>query len=142
MSNRLYRLRMFVVEDNPSFQEIYDEIWSSEFDITAVSTKSDAFRILGENTFDVALIDMRLDANDRTNTEGLDVAQFIHDLGMPTAVILISGYLSGHPTAVPETEARLKKLNLFKVLEKNAQEDLGLLRDTVSAAIASRHTQT
>ncbi len=129
------RPRVLIVEDNSSYREMYEEILKANFNLEIVGSKEDAFACLHEQTFDVALVDMRLKANEEGNTDGLDVIQFIRDLNHPTVIILKSGY----PTdETPKVKERLDKLAPFAVLDKSTENQVQQLKDAVSRAAAEQ----
>ena len=124
--------KLIIVEDNPAIQKIYKEIFEADYDLQVAGNKEDALAILRKQGFDVALVDMRLKADERGNIDGLDVAQFIRDMGYSTEIILKSGF----PTETPEIEARIKKLKPFAVLDKAAEGQVRQLLETVAQAAA------
>jgi ActR/RegA family two-component response regulator len=90
--------------------------------------------VLRNQSFDIALVDMRLKADERGNTDGLDVAQFIRDMGYSTQIILKSGF----PTETSEIEKKLEILKLFAVLDKAAEGQVRQLSETVAQAAAKQ----
>lgn len=130
MSNTAQRLRMLIVEDNPAYQELYREILETEYDLDIISNREEAIAYLRAKEPDIAIIDIRLKADERGNTDGLDIAQFIHDLGYRTILILKSGF----PTETPEITARLEKINVFRTLDKSADNQIQQLINAISEA--------
>lgn len=130
MSNTNQKTKILVVEDNPSFQEIYEEILGTDYHLEIVESKEKATEFLRNQMPDIALIDMRLKADERGNTDGLEIAQFVRDLGYKTILILKSGF----PTETSEITARIEKLDVFKVLDKNAEDQLKQLISAVTEA--------
>jgi CheY-like chemotaxis protein len=136
MSNASKRIRILIVEDNPSFQEIYEEILGANYHLEIVDDKEKAVSFLRGQIPDVAIIDMRLKSDERGNVDGLEIGQFIRDLGYKTIVILKSGF----PTESQEITTRIKKLGIFRVLDKNADDQLNQLINAISDA--SLHAST
>lgn len=131
------RYRMLVVEDELSYQELYADILSAHYELTMVSSKEAAMSSLRKQSFDIALVDMRLKANERGNIDGIDVIEFIRALNIPTVVILNSGF----PTQTPEITARLKKLDVFAVLDKSADGQVEKLTETIAQALAKQKAE-
>jgi CheY-like chemotaxis protein len=131
------RPTVLVIEDNPSYRELYAEILEEEFELAFAAGKDDAIKLLREHVFDAALIDMRLKADERGNVEGLDVAQRIRDLEHPTEIVLKSGF----PAERPETLHRLDSLNLFRILDKSADNQAQTLLETLRKAVAQNKRQ-
>ena len=123
------RPRVLVVEDSESYQELYAEILSDDFDVTIVGSKEAAFA-KADQSFDVAVIDMRL-KEVRDNVEGLDVAEYLRLVAPSTRVILKSGY----PLQTAEIAERIEQLKLDGVLDKSADNQAQTLRDAVWKAM-------
>lgn len=134
MSSIAKRPKLFIVEDDAAYQEIYQEMFRPNYDLHIAGNREDALAVLRKQGFDVALIDMRLKADERGNTDGLGVAQFIRDMGYSTEIILKSGF----PIETPEIDARIKKLKPFAVLDKAAEGQVRQLLETVAQAAAKQ----
>lgn len=132
MSSTVRRPKLIIVEDDPTYQGIYQEMFGLDYDLQMAGKREDAVAILRKQEFDVALLDMRLKADERGNTEGLDVARFIRDMGYSTEIILKSGF----PIETPEIEARIRQLRLFAVLDKTTEGQVGQLFEVVAQAAA------
>jgi CheY-like chemotaxis protein len=132
MSKNGDRLKVLVIEDELSHQELYEEVLADEYNLTIVATKEEAATHVREQSFDIALVDMRLVSNARGNRDGLEVAQLIRDLGHQTIIIVKSGF----PTETPEVTAWLKKLEIFATLDKSAENPMKELMDTMAKAAA------
>ena len=130
MSSIDRRLKLLIVEDNPSYQELYEEILKAEYDFDITGNREEAIEYIKNQEPDIAIIDMRLKADERGNADGLDIAQFIRDLGAQTVLILKSGF----PTETPEISARFEKMNVFRVLDKSAENQLEQLINAISDA--------
>jgi CheY-like chemotaxis protein len=126
------RARVLVVEDEMSFQELYEDLLSSLYDISIVGSKEEAIARLRQQSFDVALIDMRLQGGKIRDTDGLDVADFIRDMNFSTAIILNSGF----PTQTPEIEERMKRLHVTAVLDKSLESPSQQFLDAVARGVA------
>jgi len=132
MDRSFKRLKLLIIEDNQSYQELYKEILGDKYDIDIAGNKEEALAKVKAQAPDIALVDMRLVFNERGNQDGLDVAQSIRDLGYNTAIILKSGF----PTETPEIAKRIESLKVYKVLDKNAQNAVQELVESVNSAAA------
>src|SRR5512137_2834916 len=99
------RSSVLVVEDDLSYQELYEEILADDYELVIVASAEEAKAALRQRRFDVAVVDMRL-RQARGNVDGLDVLEFACALGAPPKLILKSGF----PTQTPDIEARLSRL--------------------------------
>ena len=102
-----------------------------ENDLRIASDRAEAEACLQEARYDVVLVDMRLRADERSNTEGLDVAELAQALDPSVSVVLNSGY----PTETPEIVQRLEKV-CARVLAKGAGNQVEALLDAVSQAVS------
>lgn len=62
---------ILIVEDEASWQEIYQEMLEDQYNLTAVSTYAQAQTELYRQRFDVAIIDPSLDLEDDSNRDGI-----------------------------------------------------------------------
>jgi CheY-like chemotaxis protein len=124
---------ILVVEDDPQWQMIYEELLDSEkYLLEIVGSKAEAERKLGESDFDVAIIDLRLVDSDLDNKDGLEVVRLLRELHAPTQVIVKSGYLE------EEISRQLEELGVFSILDKSSS--VFLVPDLVAQAVAARGT--
>ena len=136
MVNAAQRPRVLSVDDNPIYQELHEEILGVEFDLVTAAGKEEAIGLLREREFCVALLDMRLQADERGNTDGLEVAEYIRDFGYSTAIIVISGF----PVETDEIAARMRRLELAAVLDKSVDGYAKRLRAAVSNAVSRQRS--
>jgi DNA-binding NtrC family response regulator len=62
------------------------------FVVQVASSKAEAMALLSSQEFPVAVVDMRLDDSDESNIDGLKLAEDVLNQGIPTKVILVTGY--------------------------------------------------
>lgn len=87
-----YEPRILVVEDTTYWQDIFTKILSAQdYRITIVDSYMHAENTLGRQSFDVAIVDIRLSEGDKTNTDGMRVLELIRNAGDPTSLIVVSG---------------------------------------------------
>jgi DNA-binding NtrC family response regulator len=125
------RFSVLVVEDDLSYQELYEEILADEYELEIVASAGEARAALCQRHFDVAVVDMRL-KQVRDNVDGLAVLEFARALDLPTRLILKSGF----PTQTADIEARLSRLRPFAVLDKSADNQAEQLLRLVAQAAA------
>jgi CheY-like chemotaxis protein len=61
-------------------------------DVELAGSLVEAREVLGKGKIDLAILDMRLDERDETNTQGLDLAEEIQTNWPATKVIIATGY--------------------------------------------------
>jgi len=87
------QLKVLVVEDDVSWQGIYKHnIEKSGCDVAIVGSKTEAFEVLERVSFDLALLDVRLDKADDQNIDGLLVLERISKLKEGTKSIVVTGH--------------------------------------------------
>ncbi len=79
------------------------------YDVQVAESSPAALELLKTSHFDLAVLDMRLDETDESNTEGLDLADEIKQHWPTTEVVMITGY--GTPDTMrramePDTQGR------------------------------------
>lgn len=93
--------RVLVLDDLSDWQATVGGLLRDNgFTVVRVASRAAARAELEKGKFDVAVLDMRLDESDETNTEGLDVATEIKQKWPDTKVIILTGY------GTPETSRR------------------------------------
>lgn len=119
MSTKQSKTKILVVEDETSYKELYEEILSHQYRLSFASSLDEAKKTITEFQPVIVLIDMRL-RNIRDNTDGLELAEFIHLLNTGIIAILKSGF----PLQSQEIQERVKKANVFAVLDKSSEEQV------------------
>ncbi len=131
MDGLTQRFSVLVVEDELSYQELYEEILADDYELAIVASAEQAMAALRQRDFDVAVVDMRL-KQVRDNVDGLAVLEFARALGVSTKFILKSGF----PTQTADIEARLSRLRPFAVLDKSADNQAEQLVQAISQAVS------
>jgi CheY-like chemotaxis protein len=107
------RPAVLIVEDDLSWQMIYQEILKEEGYLVDVATnRAEAAAKLARNSFDVAILDLRLIDWDPKNQEGIQVVELFLGLETPPQVIVKSGYLT------QAVRTQLEELGVLAVLDK------------------------
>ena len=87
------RHKILVVDDLSDWRVTLGGLLEDEGYAVQVAGSSDAaLSLLASDHFDLALLDMRLDETDESNTEGLDLADKIRQRWPEVKVIIITGY--------------------------------------------------
>jgi two-component system, NtrC family, response regulator AtoC len=85
--------RVLVVDDLPDWRStLRGLLGDAGYKVETAESLSGAIRLLELRSFDLALIDMRLDETDEDNTSGLDLAEEIRHHWPLTKIITITGY--------------------------------------------------
>lgn len=87
--------RVLVVDDQQIWIELFDEILCEiGLKVVTASNYDDAIRLLDTQSFDVAVIDVRLDEEDPQNIQGMEILAYIDQIGIGNvlAKIVITGY--------------------------------------------------
>jgi DNA-binding NtrC family response regulator len=133
MSDSVEKAAILVVEDSPAYQELYEEMLGTDFDLRIVGSSKEAQACLQEHSYDILLVDMRLKADERGNVGGLYVAELAFALDPSVAIVLKSGY----PIETLETASRLERLHA-QVLTKGSHNQVNELLDAVWRALSEQ----
>ncbi|HET6594618.1 MAG TPA: response regulator [Anaerolineales bacterium] len=86
-------LRALVVEDDPSWQQIINEILSDHgLEVDLAANLSDATIQLKSHLYRLAVVDLSLSPNDHNNEDGLRVLEAIRSLDPNCRAILLTGF--------------------------------------------------
>ena len=122
-------INILVVDDSPSWCAIYEEALSeSAYAVHIASDMTSALDCLNQQFFHVAIVDIRLDPDDRDNVEGLDVLQRIWELDEGTVAIVSSA----HATA--DMLPSFRAYSVFDFVAKRELSPDDLARQYKSAA--------
>ena len=87
------KYRALVAEDDEKWQKIFRRaIEENEFVCDVVSSYPEACVALARCHYSLAILDIRLDAVDNTNEDGLIIASHLKDNDPETAIVIITGY--------------------------------------------------
>lgn len=96
--------RILVVDDLADWQATLTGLLKDAgFSVDAVSSQAEAIEFLERNSYQIAVLDLRLDESDEANIGGIDLAQIIHERWSSVIIILITGY--GSPERVQQALA-------------------------------------
>lgn len=84
---------ILVVDDIKDWQKTLTGLLVDEgYRVVAVGDRQSTLEVVKTNQFDLAVIDVRLDESDETNTMGLSLAEEIKSVQVGLPVIIITGY--------------------------------------------------
>lgn len=87
------RVNILVVDDSPSWCAIYQEaLGDAAYAVRVAGSLAEALDSLNRQFFHVAVVDIRLDNDDRDNAQGIEVLQRIWELNEGTMAIVSSGH--------------------------------------------------
>lgn len=107
------RMDILIIEDEERWQNTYRELLGDKYKIECVSNLADAQNVLRRHFFPVALVDIRLDKDDDTNEEGMEVLALIHALDEGTSAIVLTAW-----GTVDTAKRALRGYDVFDYLEK------------------------
>lgn len=85
--------RILVVDDLPDWRETLSGLLSDVgYTVEVAESKSDALGQLESQSFNLALVDVRLDEPDEDNIDGLDLAEEIRRRWPSTKIVIFTGY--------------------------------------------------
>lgn len=84
--------RILIVDDMPVWRTILPDILGEQYEVTTSSNYDEARQMLSTDSFDVAIIDIRLEDGDRFNVDGLKLLKYIKETQPRTGVIILTGY--------------------------------------------------
>lgn len=114
---------ILVVEDTLIWQELFGEpLLFKGYRVQTARSLAEAQQILARQSFDMAIVDIRLSETDTENMDGLLVMKAIRDAGDPTSIAVVSGY-----STVKITRDAFKKYQVMDVIEKDKFDDLAFL---------------
>ena len=86
-------VNILVVDDSPSWCAIYQEaLGDAAYSVRVAANLTQALDCLNQQFFHVAIVDIRLDNDDRDNVQGIEVLQRIWELNEGTMAIVSSGH--------------------------------------------------
>jgi DNA-binding response OmpR family regulator len=92
MSEGKARRRVLIVEDEPALRLSYERHFQPRYELVFASTGAEALVKLGEQTPDVAVLDMRL-----PDTDGVELLRRIRETHPRLPVIITTAYMSIEP---------------------------------------------
>ena len=132
--------RILFVDDVADWRAMLSGLLTDQgYSVESAESAADAMRILGKTTFDIAIIDMRLDETDERNIEGLTLVKSIKQKHPDMPVIILTGYGTLDTVAMamkpdPKTRQRLVDRFVDKVNIAALPENL---RSVITPGVSS-----
>lgn len=141
MANR--PLQILLVDDDVSWQRIYKYYLENEnISVETATNKHDALTIMDQKEFDIAVIDLRLVADDDTNFEGLDVARYMRQVNPKTRIVIKSGFLDDAKVRLGLEELKVDRVfDKGKPIEEFVNGVLNIIRPTDKPEAKENHEQ-
>jgi ActR/RegA family two-component response regulator len=119
------QIQLLLIDDDVSWQRIYRYYLENDnVMVESATNKDDALRIINQKSFDIAVIDLRLVADDDSNFDGIDVARYIQQIAPKTRIVIKSGY-----TDETKIKTELDELNVDGVFDKG--KSVGFFVDAI-----------
>jgi DNA-binding NtrC family response regulator len=119
------RKRILVVDDVPDWRAKLQSIFKGEYDVKTVDNYEDALEVIREREAELVIVDLRLNATDETNREGMELLKQLAERRINSIV------LTGYPERELQEKAE-KKYNAFDFIDKaSVAGNLQRLRDAV-----------
>jgi CheY-like chemotaxis protein len=85
--------KLLVVDDIKDWRTTISGILQDNgYQVDVADSFPQATKLLATNTYDLALLDLRLDETNEDNIDGLELAKIIQNRRLPVKVIMITGY--------------------------------------------------
>jgi DNA-binding NtrC family response regulator len=128
---------VLIVDDQPNWRNLFSDLLEDEYQVTSVESYQEALEALKRDPpFHVAVVDIRLDDQDRSNEDGLCLIEEIKREKKPTKTIIVTGY----PTFRTSRRA-FRDLGVSDYVEKYPEDgkafDVAGFRRAVSEAVKS-----
>ena len=85
--------KLLVVDDIEDWQKTISGVLRDKgYNVVMAGSIIDATKLLEENKYDLALLDLRLDETDEDNIDGLKLAEIIRDRWPQVKIVIFTGY--------------------------------------------------
>ncbi len=86
------RKKLMIVDDIPEYADTMEIYLEDSFDICKARGLDEAKTVLGTDSIDLAIIDIRLDESDPENKDGIELLKWLEQQKMTQGVIVMSAY--------------------------------------------------
>jgi DNA-binding NtrC family response regulator len=88
MANGKAKIRLLLVDDEVGYLEVLSKrLHKRDLDVTTASTGQQAIQLLRRNTFDVAVVDLKM-----VDMDGIEVLRIFKKMDPDLAVIILTGH--------------------------------------------------
>src|SRR5690349_15272804 len=117
----MFQIRTLIVDDLPDMRDTLARILKdADFEVFKASSIEEALAILQTTRVHVAVLDVRLDENDKDNEDGLALMYQIRRLDPTIAIIILTGYASVKMVQVALQPDKAGEPPAFDFLQKEA----------------------
>ncbi len=85
-------MKVLIVDDIEEYLDTMEGFLEDEYNVFKAKNLIEAKKILQEESIDIAIVDIRLDENDPSNKDGLELLKWIKEQTPNLPVIVISAY--------------------------------------------------
>ncbi|MCG6156208.1 ATP-binding response regulator [Rubinisphaera margarita] len=131
--------RILIIDDDPAWRKYMQVVLSSRgrYEVRTVADLETALNSLRVESFDIVMTDLHLVAEDRSESNGLDIITMLRQEGLEIPVIAVTAY--GDEGKVVEALRRGAVNYLPKASVKN---ELFSIVESVSKTVAKRHLRS
>jgi DNA-binding NtrC family response regulator len=115
--------RILIVDDQRNWRETLAEMLTAAgYTVQTVDSLSQARVTFPTKTFDLVILDIRLQDKDRHDLQGLEFLQDLKRASTKSRILVLTGYVS------PEIEAKVKQLGTETLALKSPPEGFDIIR--------------
>ncbi len=85
-------MKVLIVDDIEEYLDTIEGFLEDEYEVSKAKSLVDAKRIFKEKDVDIAIVDIRLDDNDASNKDGLELLKWMRKQKQDFPVIVMSAY--------------------------------------------------
>lgn len=98
--NRELKKRILIVDDMPNWRDALTVVLSENYDIVSSASFEEARLAVNESVFDLAVLDICLEAENKLNVHGLELLRRIREKHPALPIIILTGYPQSIPSNV------------------------------------------
>jgi signal transduction histidine kinase/CheY-like chemotaxis protein len=130
-------LNVFIVDDDGSWRSNLSEMLEDTgHSVTVADNLHEAINLLSKDRFDLAIVDIRLDENDKDNTDGVKVLEKLASLGGNTKAVITTG----HREQIGTYRDIFARWGVFDYFGKSDERGLQKLLSVVERIVTSRES--
>ncbi|TSA28755.1 response regulator [bacterium] len=84
--------RILIIDDLKSWQEVYMNIFNEIYDLIIVDCFEKALTIIKHESYDLVILDIRLDNKNNENVDGLNLLKLIKRINPTIPIVIVSGF--------------------------------------------------